>query len=101
MTTLGSIEVFAAPVDDGLYETTWTIPSLIEIGEGDQIVNFTIANQSSDGLFASAYQTFLNMDWVLEGIDVRPSWSDDLGYVAFETISVEAASTNVEGDVYD
>ena len=101
--SIDPIEVFAAPVDDGLYEATWVIPSLIEIGEegDDQVVNFTIANQSAEGLFASAYQTFLNMDWVLEGVDVRPSWSDDLGYVAFETVSAEAASTNIEGDVFD
>ena len=88
------------PTDNGWFDTTWTIPSLYEVTEGDEtVMTMSIGNQIGEGLFAPEYQTFLDANLVLERIEVVPT--EEEGSAEIDTITVQMDSEEAGPDVFD
>ena len=100
--TIDPIEAVAVPLDNGWFEAEWTIPSQYDFLMGQEsVAQMTIANQTGEGLFAPEYQTMLDMEWILEGIEAGPTDGSTPGGLTLDTISVISDSEETDSGVYD
>ena len=100
--TVDPIEATAVPLDNGWFEAEWTIPSQYDFRMGQEpVAQMTIANQRGSGLFAPEYQSMMDMEWILEGIQAGPTDGNTPGGMTLDTISVISDSEETEDGIYD
>jgi hypothetical protein len=96
-----AIEIELAPLDNGWYDATWTLPDTytIENARTEESGTITIAGQHGSGVFAPEYETFMELDTALEGIEVLPP--REAGSLTIGLAAMVADSVELEDGVYD
>ena len=93
------IDLTLIPLDNGWYDARWTLPERVTIEEGGEAGFVVIGNQSSEGVFAPAFETFMSMDVVLEAIEVIPPPGEE-GSLSLERLSLNGNSQDLGGQRY-
>jgi len=97
----GAIEIELEPLENGWYDATWTLPDTytIENARLNETGTITIAGQHGSGVFAPEYETFMELDAAIEGIEVLPP--RDEGSLTIGLVAMVGDSVELEDGVYD
>ena len=88
------------PTADDLIDVTWTMPSRYEVGAGGQtMATMSIDAQTAEGTFAPAFETFTDLNFVLERIELRPTQEE--GAATVDTFSMVMDTEEVAPDRFD
>ena len=93
------INLTLIPLDNGWYDASWTLPERVTIEEGGEVGFVTIGSQSSEGVFAPAFETFMSMDVLLESIEVIPP-PDEEGSLSLARLSLNGDSQGLGNQRY-
>ena len=98
--TVDPISAELTPIEDGWFDVTWTVPSEYVLGFGDMpMVTMTVGNQVGEGTFAPPFESFLDLNFILERLEVIPA--EEEGSATIDTVSLTLDSEDVGGGLYD
>lgn len=88
------------PMDNGWYDVNWTIPSRYDVGAGGQtMATMSIDAQTGEGVFAPEFETFTDLNFVLERLELRPTQEE--GAATIDTFSMVMDTEEVATDRFD
>ncbi len=95
------IAIDLVPLPNGWYDATWTLPQSTSARDpaGQEVARLTIGSQSGSGTFAPEFQTFMDLDFRLGDVVLRPL--DEPGELRIATIAMTVDSTDAGGGAFD
>jgi hypothetical protein len=82
------------PLENGWYDASWMLPERFTLTDAGQSGFITIGSQTSQGVFAPEFETFMALDVVLETVELIPP-PDETGSLSVGRLAVQGDSQDL------